>query len=212
MNEKLRKSGHTFLTRMKFEFKTITNGNEEKVKMVTKLHNVGLKSFQTLAVLSSPTVEIQNILYWVYVDKKSRRKAPLPDWFSEKYSKLAPSTYGGDLNLRARDSFPTSKNQETLFAVEKEHIDHFGHLSNHYYIQCAVEAAENILNRQTVNNNVFVKSLEVLFVKESLLGDHLKIETGRDGMVFTSVIKRLDKPLAFVRIECSDNVTVKSNL
>ncbi len=211
MNDKLRKTGHTFLVGMKFDFKTFPKTSERKVKILTKLHNMGIKSFQTLAILSGPTVEVQNMLFWVYVDKKSRRKAPLPGWFTEKYSKLASATQGGDLNLKGNDHFGTVTAPKTLFTVEKEHIDHFGHLSNHHYIQCAVEATENILRSQT-QNNLHVKSLEVLFVKESLLGDHLKIETGQDGMAFTSVIKREDELLAVVRIECSKDVTLQSKL
>ena len=187
MKQGLRKTGHTFFIGLRFDFvrrNVIGCHDHEDSSIVVGLNSIGKTSLSTLATLyygnrSNPV--IHSSLFWAYLNKKSRKKESIPDWFTQKY--FHPI---GNKRTKTISVGPTVKipehSRRTDITLKSEHIDHNGHLNNYYYIEFACNEIHGALSAEDSPGVGSVKSMEVVFLQECLEGDELSVLTWRsDG-------------------------------
>jgi len=114
----------------------------------------------------------------VIVDKVTRKSAPFPDWWDDKYGHLKCSE-------KSRLSVSTSKASTLLFndkfTVDFEHVDHNGHTTTSAYVKFCFNAAFRNVHKKNYNSNLAecfskgINTLTMLFFKESSYGDVLTV-------------------------------------
>ena len=182
----LRKTGHTFIIGLRFDFvRTDVIGchSQEDSSIVVELNGIGKTSFSTLATLnygnrSNPVIEIT--LFWVNLNKESRKKEVIPDWFVKKYSHPIRNKKTKILSVEPTTEIP-EHSRRTEITLKPEHIDHNGHLNNYYYIEFACDEIGRAMSAEGSAGVGAVRSLQVTFLQECLKGDELSVFTWIDG-------------------------------
>ena len=179
----LRKTGHTFIIG-RFDFvRTDVIGchSHEDSSIVVELNGIGKTSFRTLATLnygnrSNPV--IKSTLFWVYLNKESRKKEVIPDWFVKKYSHPIRNKKTKILSVEPTTEIP-KHSRRTEITLKPSHIDHNGHLNNYYYIEFACDEIGRAMSAEDSAGVGSVRSLQVTFLQECLEGDELCLHLER---------------------------------
>ena len=210
----------TFIAGIQYIFPTVrsqTNICTESpnVEMIMKLGYLGSRSFQTHQQLICPGDSepfVSNTKFWVYMDRKSRKISPLPQWFIDKYDRQIPSS--------PRLKSPAPATRETfasIFLVQAEDIDGFGHTNFEVYIKYIVNTLkEASVCGQAVSKDIItsdIKTVDILFHRESKAGDRLTINVWQteSGDLSGEIVKD-NNTLITCRIELDKSNCTSSNL
>ncbi len=215
MQSHLRKSGMTFIKAVRFTFPYIPHTDNLAGPFYIKSHlgYIGGTSFETKADMvdqqSGQTV-IRSTLYWVYVDKKTRKKADIPKWFKDKFE-TGTSKTESVLPLLAPTDLPSVKR-----CVTDSDIDKFGHLNNEIYIEECVASIKSVIeknklheyNSQTLTQPIM--EVQVLYTGESRLGEEIEIfswtNKQKPGYLFAQVQKDA-KPIVHGTFKLHNNMS-----
>ena len=208
MNRGLRKTGHAFFIGLRFDFAksdVIGCHVHEDSSIIADLNSIGKTSFSTLATLyygnrSNPV--IHSTLFWVYLNKESRKKESIPDWFTQKYSQPIRNERAKTISVGPTAEIP-EHSRRTEITLTSEHMDHNGHLNNYYYIEFACNKIHGALSVEYSPGVSSVRSLEVTFLQECLEGDELSVFTWRsdgDPLTWFCQTMRRGLPASCVRV------------
>ena len=184
----LRAQALTFFIGVRFDFvrsDAIGCHSDEDSAIVVELNGIGKTSFSTLATLhhgKSRTPVIQSTLFYAHLNKESRTRQPIPDWFIQKYSQSIRNKTVRALSVQGVTNVPEHSRKATI-VLTSDHMDHYGHLNNYFYVEFAsAEIDKALAAHLTTPTSGSVRSLEVTFQRECKEGDALNIFTWRSDV------------------------------
>ena len=155
-------------------------------KLAINLHigYIGMSSLNSVATLDDledPNGKpwVRNINQVVSVDKGTRKPAPLPEWWTEKYKEAVVGNQR--LIVRAVEVSPNPHVYE--FKVMWSDIDRYKHVNYVSYIRFCLDAAMDAVVKGHLSKfkddilNYNVKLMEISYKGESLANDELKVLT-----------------------------------